>query len=240
MEVKIICPSRKRADIFKTDIENMIVLIDIKEKKQYEDLPHEKIYHNSLTSLSEIRQFAYTEFKNIFFVDDDIVSVEKLYETNNQNLTAREIFDLIQEAAYTAKELGAKLFGFNNDASPTHYNQHKPFMLNGYINGCAFGLFEDKNLFFHKDTTACESHWINLLNAYYNRYCFIDKRFHFRQQSNSTFLLKGGQSGKRTIDTEKQDTLFLRKMFGNSIQLKKMQNKTLQLHEYQRVLNLKI
>ena len=52
--------------------------------------------------------------------------------------------------------------------------------------------------------------------------------------------MEGGQTGKRTLETEKFDTLYLKKMFGDSIQLKKEKNKTKQLHEYQRELRIKL
>lgn len=220
----------------------MTVLVAKKELANYKETigNFEIITHNNLKSLSEIRQFAYDKFGDVFFVDDDIVSVERVYETKNSKLTPIEIFNLIQKTYLQAKDLNAFLFGFNSDPSPTHYNQHKPFMLNGYINGCALGILKNKNLFFSKKTIACESHWLALLNAYHNRFCFIDKRYHFRQKTNSTFNLVGGQSGLRTLETEKQDTIFLKKMFGNSVMLKKEKNKTKRIHEYQRVLNIKL
>jgi hypothetical protein len=239
--MKIVCPSRKRAKIFKTNITDMVVLVDKQEEQEYKDaLDFEVITHDSLPSLSEIRQYAYELFGDVFFVDDDIVSVERLYTTESQQLNPDQVRDLIYRTQSQAEEIGAFLYGFNNDPVPAHYNEFKPFMMNGYINGCAMGINKGGHLYFDKRTVACESHWINCLNAYYNRFCFIDKRFHFRQLADSTFTLQGGQTGRRTLETEKQDTLFLRKMFGNSIEVKKEQNKTKQLHEYQRVLNIRL
>ena len=240
-KVVIICPSRGRAKNIITNISNMIICVDEKEYSDYKkNTSFEIITHPGLLNLSEIRQFIYTKYKNVFMVDDDIQSVELTYEIKNTILSPSDVYELIQKTYRTARLLDAKLWGFNNDPSPTHYNQHKPFMASGYINGCAFGLLEDENLYFDRKTTACESHWINLLNSYHNRYCFIDKRFHFRQKKESTFLLAGGQTGKRTLLSEKEDTLFLKKTFGDSVQLKKGKNKTLQLHEFQRELRIKI
>lgn len=238
--MKIICPSRKRSKIMTTNINNMIILVAENEKEDYKDVGFDVITHDNLSNLARIRQYAYEKFKDVFFVDDDIEGVFNLYDIQDNKLTPEGIEKLIYNTCYQAKQLGCSLYGFNNDPSPTHYNQHKPFMFNGYINGCAFGLNEDENLYFDARTTACESHWINLLNAYHNRYCFIDKRFHFRQKSGSTFTLEGGQTGKRTLSSERYDTLFLRRKFGESVQIKKEQNKTKQLHEYQRVLNIKL
>ena len=240
-EIKIICPSRKRADKIMTKISNMSLFVHEKEFENYKKFnPDIEILTHNKNNLSEIRQEIYDRFNNVFMVDDDISSIERTYLTKDAILTPDDVFNLIQKTYQRAKDLDIHLFGFNNDPSPTHYNQHKPFMFKGYINGCAFGLLEDKNLYFNKKTVACESHWINLLNAFYNRRCFIDKRFHFRQKTNSTFNLDGGQTGKRTLETEKKDTILLKKYFGDSIKLKKAKNKTKQLHQYQRELNIRL
>jgi len=219
----------------------MIVLVAEDEKEDYKSLPFEIETHPNLRSLSHIRQFALDKYGEVFFVDDDIEAVIKLWANTDYKLSPKEIRELIDDTYYQATAIGADFFGFNNDGSCTHYNQHKPFMLQGYINGCAMGLINSKgNLYFHPNTTACESHWINLLNAAKNRFCFIDKRYHFRQAPNSTFYRRGGQSDKRTLETEKRDTILLRQFFGDSVVLKKEQNKTKRLHEYQRVLNIRL
>lgn len=225
-----------------TNIDKMILVVDEKELDIYKEhhTDFEIITHKSLNRLSEIRQFIYQKFGNVFMVDDDIVSVDRLYTLENKNLTPAEINNLIQITYCRAKAVGAHLFGFNSDPNPVHYKSHKPFMMNGYINGCAMGLIKSQHLYFSKNTTACESHWINLLNAYHHRYLFIDKRFHFHQKPNSTFTLPGGQTGRRTLSSEKFDTMFLRRMFGESVGLKKAVNATNQLHQYQRILKIRI
>lgn len=238
----IIIPSRGRSSEIYTKCSDAIILVAENELKDYKkNNPDLEIHtHNNLNRLSKIRQFAYKKYGDVFFIDDDIVSVEKLWLTSENKLNPDGIRDLIYKTYDLAKQIGASLYGYNTDPSPTHYAKQKPFELNGYINGSAFGLNKDKNLFFNEDTVACESHWINCLNVYYNRFCFIDKRYHFRQKTNSTFILQGGQCGRRTLESEKNDTLILRKYFGESIILKKEKNKTKQLHDYQRQIKLKI
>ena len=239
-KIAIVCPSRRRPKVL-TDIAGMILCVDKKEKDEYAaHNDREIINHDGLGNLSAIRQFLYHKFGNIFMVDDDIVTVEALYQTAGAILDPETIKRIIQKAHSRAAEIGAYLFGFNNDPSPTHYNQHKPFVLNSYINGCAIGLRKGSGLYFDERTTACESHWINLLNAYHHRFCFIDKRFHFRQKTDSTFKLPGGQTGKRTLETEKADTIFLKKMFGDSVKLKTERNQTKQLHQHHRELNIRL
>jgi len=238
-EIKIVVPTHNRNDIISTDIYNQILCIHESEKKDYKNIECEKIYHKE-NKLSEIRQFIFKKIGNVFMVDDDIVSVERLFTNIDVILDSKEVWQLIQETSYNAKNVGAKLFGFNNTQNPKHYKPQKPFVANGYINACAFGLIQDNNLYFSPQTVACESHWINLLNAYYNRYSFQDTRYTFRQKPNSTFVLKGGQTDKRTILTEKKDTLFLKMMFGDSIKLKKGQNDSKLHHKYQRKLNIRL
>mgnify|MGYP000886634968 CR=1 FL=1 len=242
MPCKIVIPSRKRAGKVLTKISDAILFVEKKEKDKYkEHYPEIEIEtHDGLNSLSEIRQKIYERYGDVFMVDDDIQEVIRLYKCEKYNLNEEEIKEIIQKCYEMEKETGSKLFGFNNDPVPAHYNQHKPIMLNGYINGCAIGLIKSQKLYFSKETVACESHWINLLNAYYYRYNFIDKRFCFKQKKSSTFQMIGGQTGKRTLETEMKDTLYLKKMFGDSVQLKKEKNKTKQLHEYQRELRIKL
>jgi hypothetical protein len=241
-QIKIVCPSFRRAGKILTEVDNMILLVDQNELTEYQKHhPNlEIITHPSLNRLSDIRQFSWDMFGDLFMIDDDIVSVERLWTTENQKLTPTEVYDLIQMTYCRAKSIGAHLFGFNSDPSPIHYKWHKPFMLNGYINGCAIGLIKSDKLYFSNKTTACESHWINLLNAYHHRYLFIDKRFHFRQKANSTFTLPGGQTARRTLQSEKFDTMFLRQMFGESVKIKREVNATKQLHQYQRVLKIRL
>lgn len=42
------------------------------------------------------------------------------------------------------------------------------------------------------------------------------------------------------MESEKQDTLLLKKYFGDSVVFKKEQNKTKQLHEYQRQIKINL
>ena len=238
-KIKVIVPTHKRADILTTNVKNQILCIHESEKDDYKDLPFEKVYHDK-QNLAQIRNFIYKKFGDVFMIDDDIVSVERLFRTTDVILTPDEIYNLIQETGYIAKQVGASLFGFSNSQNPKHYKPQKPFVANGYINACAFGLLKDKNLYFNEKTTAVESHWINLLNAYFNRFSFQDTRYTFRQKPNSTFRLKGGQTLKRTLETEKKDTLILRLYFGNSVLLKKGQKDSKKLHKYQRKINIKL
>lgn len=236
--IKIVVPSKGRHEIMTTQIPGQILCVHKSEKNKYQEFHNCEIITHEEIGLSAIRQWIYQKFRNVFMVDDDIVSVERLFETKQPILSGDETVKIIQQAYQIAKELNTPLFGFNNTLNPKHYKPQKPFVANGYINACAFGLLKSDKLYFHKQTVACESHWINLLNAYHYRRSFQDTRYAFRQKPNSTFMLAGGQTSRRTLASEKRDTLFLRAMFGDSVQIKKGQNDASQLHQYQRKLNI--
>jgi len=238
-KIKIIVPSHKRSKILTTKIKGMTLLVHESEAKDYSHLPY-SIETHKLNRLTDIRQYAYEKWSDVFMVDDDIEKVEQIYTEKKQTLTPEEVYELIQDTHALATDVGAFLFGFSNASSPKHYKAQKPFVANGYINACAFGLRKSPHLYFNPETTACESHWINLLNAYHHRYSLQDTRFVFKQKANSTFLLEGGQTLKRTIETEKRDSLLLRQTFGESIQLKKGQKDGKLHHPYQRKLNIRL
>jgi hypothetical protein len=170
-------------------------------------------------------------------IDDDMKSFERVYVKKNQTLTPQETFNRIQETYYQAKFLNAHLFGFSEDPNPNHYNPYKPFMLKGMTGGGAYGLINDPRLKFCETTTAADSHFITLLNLYYNRFSFIDTRFCCR--FSDTFSRAGGQASKRTLETEKQDTLFLRQMFGETVQIRGKKKNAKCNHQYQRSIKSK-
>jgi len=234
-EVNIVIPTAGRAANVLTEIEGQILCVPEKEKAEYiEHNTGEIITHPPLKNLAQKRNWIYQKFGDVFMVDDDIVSVERVYVHVDAILDSTEARKIIQKTYNLAKAIGAKIFGFCEDPNPNHYNPYKPLMLKGFINGCAIGMLQDDNLYFTDRTTAAESHWINLLNMYYNRYNLIDTRFHFRQKANSTFLGTGGQAANRTMASEMRDTLFLRQTFGESVVLRRKKKNAKQSHPYQR------
>lgn len=241
MKTEIIIPSAGRASAVLTDISGAILYVPESEADAYaKHNPCSKIetHHDSAhKNLAEKRQDIYVRWKNVFMVDDDISFVSRLYLPGNNrttHLSPDEINELIQATATSARRAGCYLYGFNATPNPKHFYPHKPIELTTYINASAFGLMESPSLFFTDKTTAAESHWINLLNTYCHRKAWVDMRFHFSQAPNSTFYRPGGQTSKRTLETERSDTLFLRRMFGQSVQLKRQRGDSGLRHQYQR------
>lgn len=242
-QISIAVPSKGRFDCVSTNVKNQILVVDKSETDLYKEFnPNFEILEcPNFNNLALKRNWILDKFKNVFMLDDDIVSVHKLYDSEEDVfLNSEESNNIIQFAYQKALDLGIYLFGFNNSPQLVHFNAMKPFMFKGFINGCAMGVISNEKLKFTEKTIAVEDYYINLLNAYHFRINLIDKRFCFKQKDKKTFLEKGGQSTNRTLETEKQDSLFLRKTFGESIILKKERNKVEKSHQYQRQLNIKI
>jgi hypothetical protein len=187
--------------------------------------------------LAEKRNWILSKFGDVFMIDDDMVSFERVYKKDNQKMTPTETENQILWLYDFAIKINASLFGFSEDPNPNHYNPYKPIMLKGISGGGAYGILKTGALRFNEHLTAADSHYITLLNKYKNRYNLIDTRFCFRPKD--TFRGKGGQSLKRTMESEKQDTLELRRLFGEAVQLKTPKKNAKQNHEYQRIIKWK-
>jgi hypothetical protein len=153
-------------------------------------------------------------------MDDDIVAVRRVYLRQfGPKLTPRETYRIVQWAGNMAVLCGCYLFGFSKNPSPMQYDPFSPIELKGIVTGCAFGMVEGSKLTFSGESTAVEDFYISGLNAFHHRKAFIDKRFNFVQAD--TFTKRGGQAAYRSEETERRDTLFLRRCFGDAVVIKK-------------------
>lgn len=225
MEIKVLIPTHKRAGNVPTlkVIHPASLVVAESEVDDYRRA-HPKadiIAHpDSIIGLAPKRQWIYERFGNVFMLDDDIQQLMRLYlatmvSTKATRLTPNEAFELVQWCGNTARLAGCFLFGFSKDPNPLLYRPFAPIKLTGMVNGCALGLLEGSKLRFTPETTAVEDFWISGLNAHLHRKAFIDRRFCFVQKG--TFQAAGGQSSHRTLETERRDTLFLRRCFGSAI-----------------------
>lgn len=239
----IVIPTAARAGAVLTNVAGAILIVQEGEevaayREHHPDMEIET--HPPLRNLAAKRQWIYERYGDVFQLDDDIAFVSRLYLPGNNrdtHLTPREVADLIYATAAAAAEAGCYLYGFNASPNSKHFYPHKPIELTSYINACAFGLRPSPHLYFTERTTAAESHWINLLNAYFHRKAWVDMRFHFAQAPGSTFKRPGGQTLHRTMETERADTLFLRRMFGQAVRTKAARGDAKLLTPYQRTIH---
>lgn len=234
--IPIVIPSSNRADRVLTKIKDMILCVPEDQEQDYRRFnPNtEIITHPEINGLAMKRNWIIQQYDDVFMVDDDIQYIERVYTRENRFMSPQEANNTIQDLYQKAIALDAHLFGFSEDANPLHYNQYKPIVLKGYINGCAFGIRKSDKLYFTDTVVAVEDYWINLLNLYHHRYPLIDTRFCFAQKPNSTFSSSGGLALHRTMETEKRDTLYLRATFGEVVEIKKIKPGAKKFHQYQR------
>lgn len=241
MDVPIIIPSRGRPASVLTKITGAKLFVPESEADSYRrhNPDAEILAHPPTRNLAHKRQTILDRWPSVFMVDDDIAFVSRLHLAGNNretHLSPDEIAELIQATATSARRAGCFLFGFSNWPNAKHYYPHKPIRFNAYINASAFGILSGSSLYFTERTTAAESHWLNLLNCYYHRRSFQDARFCFAQEPGSTFFRPGGQTANRTQETEKADTLFLKRTFGDAVQIRKNRGDAALAHPYQRTI----
>jgi hypothetical protein len=121
---------------------------------------------------------------------------------------------IITNTARLARDVGAYYFGWEaSNGALRYYTGLKPFMLTGYINGCAMGFRRGHGLRFDERIVAKNDFDIAAQNAWKHRLCLKDCRYTFCQKE--TFTGRGGQAAYRTSATEKRDVELLRKKWGD-------------------------
>lgn len=243
MEFKVIIPSHKRAkDVLTTSaVANACLCVEASQEEEYrKHNPNiEIIVHpDEIVGLTAKRQWIIEKFPSCFQIDDDIKSIQRLYTESGEptKVDPETAYQLIQQAGNTAKLLGAHIFGFNHVGNPSNYDPLKPFRLTGYVNTGAFGIIEGHKLYFDTRMKVVEDYQLSCVNAYYHRICFLDNRF--TVIGKDTFSNPGGCSDYRTEEQEGKDTMMLRKVYGEVVELKKDTGVAKRKHKYQRTLKI--
>lgn len=222
--MKIVIPSHKRPDKVSTTkvISNAIICVEESQREAYEKHNDCEIvtHPDSIKGISPKRQWIYETFGDVFMLDDDIKALRRTYLAPKQKkdkFSSDDVYNIIQDTYHMIKEqTDIKLFGFSKSPSPLHYQVSKPIMMNSFIQGCALGLLKDDNIHFPKEENLTgEDEFISLINAFYNRKSWIDKRFFFEFATNNTNI--GGCEDIRNIDTTKLSFEKLKQNFGEAI-----------------------
>ena len=225
-EIKIVIPSHLRHDRVTTTkaIDNCVLCVSESQAALYKEYNRktEIVTHpDSLIGITAKRQWIYDKFGSVFMVDDDVSQMSRVYTEKGENtrVQKRTAYELIQQLASIAIDMNAYLFLFSKNPMPMAYNDLKPYSLTGTVMGGGFGLIENSKIHFNSDLHLNEDYFISGVNAHYHRKCLIDNRFTFKFRN--TFENKGGLASFRTVNKELEDTLVLKKYFGDAIELKK-------------------
>jgi len=244
--VKIVIPSHGRADrvLTKDAVSNVSLCVEESQEAEYkEHNPNIEIitHPDSIVGLTLKKRWMmdYFDGGDIFTIDDDIKSMKRFYAEPGESskITPDLAYDIIQSTAATAYNMGAFLFGFSKSQRPVDYVAQKPFTLNEVVIGGWGGILKGSKLYYPEDPRGIlgQDFFVSGLNAFYHRYCFIDNRFGFITKDN--FKNPGGCANYRTVELEKDCTLWLREQFGDAIQIKKVTVGHMNLsHPYERSL----
>ena len=239
--VKIVIPSHKRANrvLTKFAVSNAILCVAESQKDEYaEHSPNVEIvtHPDSVIGISNKRNWIIKYFESVMMVDDDIDKLVRVYTEQGENATILPdvAHDIIQMTAHAAREAGAYVFGFSNSPNPVGYNSLNPITLTGFVNGCACGVLSGSKLWYNPDIRCNDDYWLSLLNAHYHRLVYRDTRFYFAQKN--TFVNRGGNAEFRNLEAEKKDFEFLKRVFGNVIELRT--NPRNAKHEFQKTMKL--
>lgn len=259
---RIVVPSYCRAkDVITTKIVSNCTLCvrqsQLDEYKRYNQGVDIVACPDDVKGIIGTRQWIIDRFPAVMMLDDDITAVKRAMKPgkysemiyNNPDVSDRdllspdEVYSVIQQTASVAKQLGAYLWGFTCTQLVRDSRPQEPFCANSYINGTQMGVFAGGGLRFpveDDDAGLCEDYYLNCMNAYKNRFSFVDNRFIF---TSKTFSTGGGCASFRTVQKEKRAYLYLRKKFGDAIQKKsdvsgidgKLRNRT---HPWERSLHI--
>ena len=245
MEVcKVVIPSHKRATRVRTTlvVDNAVICIPESQAPAYRLCnPHNELvtHPDSVVGLARKRDWIIRHFGNVFMLDDDIDSMQRVYtEPGERSLVdPATAYELIQAAADACGQMGGFLFSFAHVPAPVLYNPLNPVDLAGYHTGCAHGVLHNSKLWYNPEISVNEDYWISCLNAYEHRLSWKDTRFYFQQRD--TFVNPGGLAEFRSLDAEEKDFDLLQRVFGKEVvTLKKSSAKSKLKHPFQKTLKL--
>lgn len=227
MSIKIVIPSHKRHDnvISKKIVKNPIICVAENQKELYAEYNPEceiVTHPNDVIGLIPKRNWMAKYFGELFMIDDDISSVHQMFlpPKCDEGVTIKpdKVNVIINNLYEMAKMLDVHCFGFCNVPTPIMFDEFQWLRLNKNITGCSYGVIFNDNTKWDERLKLKEDFLISSYMLYKERKILTDLRYCFMQQG--TMVRPGGLSGIRNQDTERQSILLLKKMFGDSIQIK--------------------
>lgn len=220
---KVVIPSHKRHDRVLTTsaVANAILCVAQSQEHLYRacNPDIEIVTHpDDVVGLNPKRNWIIKHFGTVFQIDDDISDMKRVYTEPGEKVIvdAETAYQLIQQAADVAGQMGAFLFSFSHVPLPVGYNPLNPLTLTGYHTGCGHGVVKGSKLWYATEgINFNEDFWISCLNAFHHRYGYKDTRFYFAQKD--TFVNRGGLAEFRNIEKEEEDFHYLQRVFGTEV-----------------------
>lgn len=241
--IKIVCPSKGRCDNVRTLklIPDLTLIVPEREAEDYRaNYPDTEVIGtpDTVRGIVATRQWILDNYDDVFMIDDDIKCVQRNFAFGDQELNTRDvakIHDIIESTTNMARDIGAKVFSFSKIRHPMEYHGFEPISHTGYMNASFCGFLKGHGLRYDLSMIEGEDHYISCINAVKNRYCLIDNRYSFISDGNFTAI--GGCNGYRTNKSMEDTTLYLRKLFGDAIQLKQPTKSKAKVNKFERSLH---
>lgn len=242
MSLPIVIPSHKRHDkVFaKKLVLNPIICVAESQADLYRQFNPEceiVTHPDDVIGLIPKRNWMAKHFGELFMIDDDVHAVKNLVVEKGEPGVIRDpekVTEIINSLYELACMLDVHLFGFTSRISPVMYDESGFYSLSKMITGCSYGVRYNKNVWWNEEIKLKEDFWISCYIKYKERRILTDLRYNFSQKS--TFVNAGGLAAFRNQEEERRSILFIKKNFGDSIQLKGATNngkdKTKQMVEY--------
>lgn len=242
MSIPIVIPSHKRHDrVFaKRLVLNPIICVAESQAdlyRQYNPDCEIVAHPDDVVGLIPKRNWMARHFGELFMIDDDVHAVKNLVVEKGEPGVIRDpekVTEIINSLYELACMLDVHLFGFTSRISPVMYDESGFYSLSKMITGCSYGVRYNKNVWWNEEIKLKEDFWISCYLKYKERRILTDLRYNFSQKS--TFVNAGGLAAFRNQEEERRSILFIKKNFGDSIQLKGATNngkdKTKQMVEY--------
>lgn len=201
--VKVVIPSYRRADRVRAlAIPNSIVCVPESEYDEYvEHCGKDRVvaHPDSILGIGKKRQWIIDTFKNVFMIDDEYDHLVRVYlpegSDESNHCTPEETYEIIQATARLTKEMGTYLFGFSKAAKPLYFNPTDPFGVSVSSTNLiryGLGILDGGNLHIPNDLDYYEDDYLNLINAFENRFCLVDKRYSYPFSQNDKLGMTTG------------------------------------------------
>jgi hypothetical protein len=195
------------------------------EEGQYRERnPNAEIvtHPDAVIGLGNKRNWIMEKFGDVMMLDDDLKGINKntfAIGERAEKLTPKQSVEVIQMLGNMAAELGIYMFGFGNCTNPSMYNPNKPFGFTGFILGGNMGMLKNNMLRCTDRIHVKHDYYLSALNAYHYRMALIDFRYCIGM--DGVGKTAGGLQKFRNPQIEYEDSIMLRKMFGEAIIPKK-------------------
>lgn len=225
IEIKIVIPSAGRAETITTHhhFKNSIICVPEDEERAYRiHCPDtEIVVHPKIAGLGMKRQWILDKFGHTMMIDDDCKGFSRIYVTDAKkaNVDRETAYEIIQWTGNMAHLAGMYLFGFSKWNNPMRCDGLQPIKMKGLVFGQCMGVLAGSGIKFHPHVKCNNDVYFSLMNAYRHRMAWIDERFaaKFDGYGNNN----GGLSSYRSEEVEKADFDFLKRNFGDAVEIKR-------------------